>query len=119
MTTRALRACAATFLALAAPWLASCGSARRSEPVTAPLALDSPQTAAGRAVFQRTCDRCHPHGEAGLGPALNNKWLPGFAIRYQVRHGIGSMPSFPERVISDEELDGLIAYLMALRSNKE
>ncbi|MDC4226474.1 MAG: cytochrome c [Candidatus Manganitrophus sp.] len=57
-----------------------------------------------------------PEGEAGLGPALNNKPLPGWMIRFQVRHGLGAMPAFSEKEISDRELDDLvIAYLKAFR----
>jgi mono/diheme cytochrome c family protein len=57
------------------------------------------------------CHQCHPRGEAGIGPALNNKPLPGFLIRFQIRSGLGAMPAFPERVVGNEELDVLVAYL--------
>lgn len=63
----------------------------------------------------RVCNGCHPGGEAGLGPALNNKLLPGFLIKFQVRNGLGVMPSFSQDVISPEELDDLVSYLVALR----
>jgi hypothetical protein len=33
----------------------------------------------------------------------------------QVRHGLGTMPAFSEREISDGELDDLVAYVKALR----
>jgi mono/diheme cytochrome c family protein len=69
----------------------------------------------GEVVFMQHCHSCHPGGEAGLGPALNNKPLPGFLIRLQVRQGIGAMPRFSEDVISGTELDDLVAYMMALR----
>jgi mono/diheme cytochrome c family protein len=52
---------------------------------------------------------------AGLGPALNNKPLPGFAIRYQIRNGMGAMPAFDEEKISDKEAKNIVAYLKALR----
>jgi len=70
-----------------------CGSARRGEPLIGPVGL-SDQARLGRVVFYANCDQCHPGGEAGLGPSLNNKPLPGFAIKTQVRHGLGAMPSF-------------------------
>lgn len=94
--------------------LAGCASARRGEPLRGPLPLDA-RAEKGRMAFQRRCNGCHPGGEGGLGPALNNKPLPGFAIRYQVRHGLGVMPSFPEERLSDEDLDALVAYLKKLR----
>jgi mono/diheme cytochrome c family protein len=93
----------------------ACGPARRGEPHTAPLAIDSPSLAAGQKVFMRHCHPCHPGGEAGLGPALNDKPLPGFLIRLQVRRGLGAMPSFSEEKISGQELDYLVEYMQALR----
>lgn len=57
------------------------------------------------------CYKCHPSGEAGLGPGLLNK--PGFAIRMQVRHGFGAMPAFKKNRINKEDMDALIAYIKA------
>lgn len=95
--------------------LEGCGSARRGVPVQPPVELTEEDDLRGRRVFMRFCNGCHPAGEAGLGPGLNNKLLPGFLIKFQVRHGLGVMPSFPDEVISDEELDDLAGYLIALR----
>jgi mono/diheme cytochrome c family protein len=89
-------------------------SARRSEPIAGPT-VASPEIANGRQVFMTHCHQCHPGGEAGLGPALNNKLLPPFVIRTQVRHGYGAMPAFYRNEISEAELESLIAYLKALR----
>lgn len=94
----------------------ACGSPRRSEAQLGPMRIESDETARGRLVFTRHCDECHPGGTAGLGPALNNKPLPGFLIRFQVRHGMGAMPSFPESRIPDAELDDLVAYVKARRA---
>jgi mono/diheme cytochrome c family protein len=90
-------------------------SARRGEPLVGPLTISSPAVAQGRTVFMTHCHQCHPGGEAGLGPAINNKPLPEFAVRTQVRHGFGAMPAFYENEISETELDALISYLKALR----
>lgn len=95
--------------------LAACGSARRGAPVTGPHEPPTAEVALGERVFDTHCNGCHPGGEAGLGPALNDKPLPGWAIRFQVRHGLGAMPGFPEEVISNEELDALVAYVRWLR----
>jgi mono/diheme cytochrome c family protein len=92
-------------------------SARRSEPVAGPLPLASPEVAQGEIAFDAHCSHCHPGGEKGLAPAINNKPLPGFLIKFQVRHGVGAMPAFSEREIEDEELDALVKYLKALRRN--
>ena len=95
--------------------LTGCGTARRGEPFTGTVAAPLVELDEGRHVFMNECHRCHPGGEAGLGPSLNDKPLPGFLMKFQVRHGFGAMPGFSEDRISDERLDQLIAYLQALR----
>ena len=95
-----------------------CGcSARRSEPISGPLMSSSSEIQRGEIAFDQHCTRCHPGGERGLAPAINNKPLPGFLIKFQVRHGVGTMPAFSEQEIPDEELDALVKYLKALRRN--
>lgn len=102
-------------LALGLVTLSLSCSARRGEPVKGPLPIRSVAVAGGQKVFMRECHQCHPGGEAGLGPAINNKPLPGFMIRLQVRHGIGAMPAFSQSEISPKELDELVEFLKALR----
>ena len=80
-------------------------SARRGEPFLGALRISEPGIARGQQVFYRDCHQCHPGGEAGLGPAINNKPLPGFLIKFQVRNGLGAMPAFSQNEISPEELD--------------
>ena len=82
-----------------------------------PLTLTS-DAEQGRTTFMKYCQPCHPGGEAGLGPSLNDKVLPTFLKRFQVRQGIGSMPSFSKEEIPDQELDGIMAYLEALRDHE-
>ena len=98
--------------------LAACSSARRTEPLAPPLDLSDPAIAHGRRVFFQHCHQCHPHGEAGLGPAIVNKPLPEFLMKFQVRHGLGVMPSFPADKIPREDLEALMAYLKAVRRNQ-
>ena len=93
-------------------------SARRGEPFYGPLPISSPEVANGQQVFMRECHQCHPGGEAGLGPAINNKPLPGFLMAFQVRQGFGAMPAFSENDISSEELDNLIRFLKELRNHR-
>lgn len=95
----------------------ACGSARRGEPTRGPLVLQSEKLQKGQVVFMEYCNGCHPGGETGLGPAINNKPLPGFLIKFQVRKGLGTMPGFDKEHISSSELDNLVAYLKALRRN--
>ena len=95
-----------------------CGSAKRDEPTTAPLNLSLGTIRSGEQTFAEHCYQCHPGGAAGLGPALNNKPLPGWAIKTQVRQGVGPMPGFSKTQIADDELDDLVAYIKALRAAK-
>lgn len=92
-----------------------CGSARRGPPVVEPLEPATAQVKRGQVVFYRACNSCHSGGAASLGPALNNKPLPDWLIRFQVRNGLGVMPAFSEDRISDDEIDALLAYLNALQ----
>jgi mono/diheme cytochrome c family protein len=94
--------------------LAACGSPRRGEPIIGPLALDT-RLERGRQVYQQHCYKCHTQGEGGMGPIINDKPLPKFLMRLQTRVGLGTMPSFSRQQISDEDLDALLDYLVALR----
>ena len=69
----------------------------------------------GRRLFMESCNHCHPGGDAGLGPALNNKPAPAAAIKLQVRKGLGAMPGFSEQLLPDTALDQLADYVVALR----
>ncbi len=94
---------------------AACGSPRRGEPLVGPPELKTEELRRGERVFFVYCNQCHPGGEGGLGPALNNKPLPAAAMRLQVRKGLGVMPSFSENAIPDEDLDAVVKYLLLLR----
>lgn len=91
-----------------------CGPARRGAAVDRPVNLTQ-EGQAGQLVFMEHCNKCHPGGAGGLGPALNNKPVPAFAIKTQVRNGFGAMPAFTEHHLSDKELDHLVTYLKELR----
>jgi mono/diheme cytochrome c family protein len=95
--------------------LAACGSARRSAPLGAPPLPATSTLVQGERAFMRACHACHPGGEAGLGPALNDKPLPGFLVSVQVRRGFGAMPAFEPHEISDDDLAALLEYLRARR----
>ena len=92
-------------------------SARRGEPLYGPLPVSSAEVANGQRVFMRECHQCHPGGEAGLGPAINDKPLSGFLMAFQVRRGFGAMPAFSQNEISPEELDNLLLFLKELRNH--
>jgi mono/diheme cytochrome c family protein len=86
--------------------------------IAGPLALGDADVRRGHEVFLAHCNQCHPGGEAGLGPAINNKPLPGFMIKLQVRKGVGAMPGFSSHEIEGGDLDALVAYLEALREHE-
>lgn len=92
--------------------------ARRTEPLAPPLEFTDPQLVRGREVFYAQCHYCHPHGAAGLGPAIVNKPLPSFMIKLQVRHGLGAMPSIKEDRVPAADLDALVAYIKEVHANK-
>ena len=94
-------------------------SARKGVPHTEPLQATTEEVRQGEILFDQSCSSCHPNGTAGLGPALNNKPLPGFAIRFQIRNGVGVMPAFKEDMISDEGTKQIVAYLKELRKLEE
>lgn len=113
-----IRALAMPALALALLALSSCGSSRRGVPVAGPINITDPQVALGERVFMRECNVCHPRGEAGLAPGINNKPLPGFLIKFQVRNGLGAMPAFSEQHVTPEELDAIVDYLEYMRQRR-
>lgn len=91
--------------------------ARRRQPIMTPMTIASAPVRNGQQVFMHHCNKCHPGGEAGLGPAINNKPVPGSVIRVQVRTGGGMMPEFGPDHISEADLNDIVAYLDALRTH--
>ncbi len=108
---RAVSTVGMTLLLLAA---AGC-STRPGEPLHPPPQTGDAQVRRGELVFMHECQPCHPGGATGFGPAVvREPHLPSFAMRLQIRNGFGKMPAFPESVLSDEDLDAVIAYIGAL-----
>lgn len=96
-----------------------CRSARREEPLAGPIQSRSAQVEQGKIAFMRNCHMCHPQGDGGLGPSLNDKPLPGFGIRTQVRRGFGAMPAFPKEDLPPEDVEAIVAYMKALRKQHQ
>jgi mono/diheme cytochrome c family protein len=71
----------------------------------------------GMKLFMRKCNRCHPAGEKGKGPALNDKKLPDMLIHFQIRNGLGDMPAFKEKDISKEDVKRIISFVRLIRKN--
>jgi len=115
----ALLLLAACVVALAA---VGCRSVRRGEPIVGQLQSNDPDVQHGKIVYAHRCYSCHPGGEGGLGPGLNDKPLPVFAMKLQVRTGIvgfGVMPSFDKHQIPSEDLDDLMKYIKAVRKQSK
>ena len=94
--------------------LAACGSARAGVPLAGPLTLDS-NAQHGQIVYMRHCQQCHPGGEAGVGPAINNKSIPAPVMKLQIRQGVlGTMPKFSDAVLADQDIDRILDYLAVL-----
>lgn len=75
----------------------------------------------GEVLFVRSCNTCHPGGQAGMGPSLENiatKFPQDAQLKQFIRKGKGIMPAQPVDVINDQELDNLIGYLRQLEFDK-
>ncbi|HEX8549710.1 MAG TPA: cytochrome c [Cytophagaceae bacterium] len=101
----------------------SCATPRRSEPIKKAMALNTDKLVKGRHLFLTHCYKCHPNGEAGKGPSINNIPIPGIALRARIRSkafflGVGRMPSFKQNEISKDDMDLLVTYIKELKKNK-
>lgn len=72
----------------------------------------------GKAVFAEFCDDCHPDGQEDVGPSLIAEPHAPAELRKQVREGSGKMRPFPEKRISNEDLEALLAYLASINAVK-
>ncbi len=92
--------------------IVSCQS-RYSEPIKGSNFLaNNDQIMNGESIFMANCQKCHPGGgEGGLGPAINANPAPAFIKRFQMRHGLGTMPSFKKNEISKQDLHDITEYL--------
>lgn len=71
----------------------------------------------GMRLFMKHCNRCHPGGEKGEGPSLVDQKLPDFLIHFQVRNGLGDMPSFKKEELPKEDVRKIISFIHLLRRN--
>jgi mono/diheme cytochrome c family protein len=70
--------------------------------------------AAGKAVFEASCQSCHTAGgtQAGAGPVLADRGLASDAIRTQITNPVGSMPA---NLASGADLDNVVAFVTGLQ----
>jgi len=91
-----------------------CSASRKSEPIVGrSFVVSTEKVKHGQELFMTNCNKCHPGGEAGLAPAINWNPAPAFIKKFQVRHGLGVMPSFKADEISKSDLNDIVAYLKA------
>lgn len=100
-------------LMLALP-LIGCGTQTRVTPDRPEVRALSAAALRGERLFGKFCYQCHPDGAGGLGPALNDKPLPAFAVRTQIRKGVGAMPAFGDDWLTDEQVAAIAEYVTAL-----
>jgi len=72
-------------------------------------------TSKGQAIFMRYCNTCHPGGERGVGPSLITRNEGAEEIKAVVRHGKAQMPGFGAKVISDDDLNALVDYVIGMK----
>ncbi|HEY7096260.1 MAG TPA: cytochrome c [Terriglobales bacterium] len=117
---RCLHALAVALLAMLS---AACSAQRRKS--DAELGLN-PQQAAGRKVYDQTCDRCHDaYSSSGRqGPSMkgvfNKEYLPLSGLPANddrvseiVRFGRSKMPGYGQ-VLSQQQVSDLLAYMHTL-----
>jgi mono/diheme cytochrome c family protein len=86
---------------------------RKSEPLSGKrVDISDRRVANGQMLYHAYCQKCHPAGEAGLGPSVTAK--PGFLTRFQARHGLGVMPAFKPDRLSRQDLKDIARYLREL-----
>jgi len=85
-----------------------------------PSVRPSDALARGRVVFDGNCQACH--GALGTGAVAGYGWLApplygddATQIAEAIRFGPGIMPHFDSRLISDDDLDALVAYVGTFR----
>lgn len=85
---------------------------RKAEPLTQKQFKPSNEWVAnGERIFMANCQKCHPGGEGGLGPAITPNPAPQFIKRFQMRQ-----PSFKRNEISKRDLHDISKYLHAWKT---
>ena len=88
--------------------------------VIAANSVQAADSAAGKSVYDRLCLPCHgPGGVGASGPAMNSvafgqKFNTAARLRDITRRGASGMPAFGVELITDADLDNLVAYINSL-----
>lgn len=92
--------------------LAACGSVRAGTQKEA----SASEAAKGEKLFvSYGCYECHGRqAQGGVGPHLGPSPISFAAFLRYVRHPSGSMPPYTEKVLTDQELSNIHAFLKSL-----
>lgn len=72
----------------------------------------------GKELFEAHCDDCHPGGEEDVGPSLVAQPHTPAQLRKQIREGSGKMKPFPEKRLSADDMEAVLAYLASINAVK-
>jgi mono/diheme cytochrome c family protein len=84
--------------------------------MTALLAAQTPSVQNGKKLFDSYgCYQCHDHdGHGGAGARLTPNPIPFPAFLKYVRQPTGEMPPYTKKVVPDQELADIYAYLQSI-----
>jgi mono/diheme cytochrome c family protein len=80
------------------------------------LAAQTPSARNGKKIFDSYgCYQCHDHdGHGGAGARLAPNPIPFASFSKYVRQPTGEMPPYTRKVVSDQELADIYAYLQSI-----
>jgi mono/diheme cytochrome c family protein len=80
------------------------------------LFAQTPSASNGKKIFDSYgCYQCHDHdGHGGVGARLAPNPIPFAAFSKYVRQPTGEMPPYTKRVVTDQELADIYAYLQSM-----
>lgn len=84
--------------------------------MAAAAAAQTPSAQNGRKLFDSYgCYQCHDHdGHGGVGARLAPNPIPFAAFSKYVRQPTGEMPPYTAKVVTDQELADIYAYLQSI-----
>jgi alcohol dehydrogenase (cytochrome c) len=98
--------------------------AQQSDTTRNPLGTTSAAIAAGRLIYDQTCQSCHaPAGQGDRGPALNTGVFAHGRedgdLFHTIREGVPGSQMPPFRALSDEQVWQVVSYLRSLSGSIE
>src|SRR5947208_7267453 len=96
------------------------GQATQSDAVRNPLAADASAVAAGRQLYNQTCQACHgAEGQGDRGPALDRPTLPhgdnDADLFHTIRTGLPGTEMPPFARLTDNQLWQLVTYIRSIQ----